>query len=89
MDIPQRFVRIKQQVDAPQIDNVRKAVIGSLREIGVDKRNFRGQTVGITAGSRGIDRIPEILSVVAGMIRDCSGRPVIIPSMGIPLRANS
>ena len=82
MDIPQRFVRIKQQVDVPQIDNARKAVIDSLREIGADKRNFKGQTVGITAGSRGIDRIPEILSAVAEMIQDCSGRPVIIPSMG-------
>jgi hypothetical protein len=41
-----------------------------------------GMTVGITAGSRGINNITLILSEVASHIRSLGGRPVLIAAMG-------
>jgi hypothetical protein len=41
-----------------------------------------GQTVLITAGSRGVDCMCEVLAAVAAAVKDKGGRPLILPAMG-------
>jgi hypothetical protein len=41
-----------------------------------------GQTVLITAGSRGVGCMVEVLAAVAAAVRDKGGRPLILPAMG-------
>jgi hypothetical protein len=42
----------------------------------------RGQTVAVGVGSRGIDRLPELVRMVCGRLTAMGARPVIIPAMG-------
>lgn len=41
-----------------------------------------GARIGIAVGSRGIYRLPECISALAGHIRRLGGHPVIVPAMG-------
>ena len=82
MKIEQRFVRIRQNIEAPEIIDKREALAKSLDEIGFQNMDFVGKTVGITAGSRGIADIPLILSYLVNMIQKKGGIPIIIPAMG-------
>ena len=41
-----------------------------------------GQTVLITAGSRGVGCMVEVLAAVAAAVKDKGGRPLILPAMG-------
>ncbi len=41
-----------------------------------------GQTVLITAGSRGVSSMIEVLAAVAEAVKDKGGRPLILPAMG-------
>jgi len=82
MNLPLKIYRIRQSVDSPQIDNLKEEICNCLQEIKYERINFSGKIVGITAGSRGIDRIPEILSIIVQIVKDRGGKPVLIPSMG-------
>jgi hypothetical protein len=41
-----------------------------------------GRRVAITAGSRGISRMPEILAALVNRIRTYGGQPLLVPAMG-------
>lgn len=43
---------------------------------------FGGDRVAIAVGSRGIDRLPEIVSAMVRIIKEAGGRPFIVPAMG-------
>lgn len=77
-----RVVRIKQTVPAEEIGNVAGAVEKALDRIKVRQMNLSGKTIGITAGSRGINAFPQILETIGGAIKAAGGCPVLIPAMG-------
>src|SRR5260370_736237 len=56
-----------------------RAPLDSLRLGGTIKA---GQSVALTAGSRGIANIPGLLKAVAQHLRDLGARPFIVPAMG-------
>lgn len=43
---------------------------------------FDGQRIAIGVGSRGIDRIVDVVRAVAAFVRERGGEPVIVPAMG-------
>lgn len=77
-----RMARLKQQFQRPQEPNLRQAVFRELAALQLEKKIAPGQTVAITAGSRGISGIDVIIKGVVEFIRGLNGIPFIIPAMG-------
>ena len=74
--------QIKQTFDPDRIDDVREAVFRELERVGVSQKVKPGQTVAITAGSRGIADIAEVTKALVDFIKTCGAAPFIFPSMG-------
>jgi len=77
-----KMVLVKQKVMAPKVNNIRKSVLKAFEQINVERLDLSGLTVGITAGSRGISSIVEVLTIIIDMVKKAGGYPVIIPAMG-------
>src|SRR5207245_9896427 len=77
-----KMLRIRQQFDRPRIENVALAVRTALEPLDLGRTIRPGQTVALTAGSRGIANIPQILRSVATYIKDLGAQPFLVPTMG-------
>src|SRR5687767_14501935 len=77
-----KFLRLRQTFERPRIDNIPQAVRATLEELDLGKSIKPGQTVALTAGSRGIANIPLILKNIAQHLRDLGARPFLVPAMG-------
>lgn len=80
-DLP-RWAPVRQQLDALEIGDVRAAIAEQFAREGVGNRLKPGQRVAITAGSRGIDRIDEVLKAVVDEVRALGAEPFLVPAMG-------
>ncbi|MGH2352560.1 MAG: DUF2088 domain-containing protein [Chloroflexota bacterium] len=74
------MARVRQRFDAPVLDDVAGAVAGQLAML--EGKIRPGMRVGITAGSRGIANIANILRAAGETVRRLGGEPFIIPAMG-------
>lgn len=74
------LIKIRQKFDSTNIENVRAAVLQELE--GLNLNLSAGSRIAITAGSRGIDRIPEIIKAVVDFVRHNNCEPFIVPAMG-------
>jgi hypothetical protein len=81
MDYP-RIVRIRQHFDGPRLPDVAAAVTQALEPLDLGRRIRPGQSVALTAGSRGIANIPVILRGTAAFLQKLGARPFLIPAMG-------
>lgn len=77
-----RLARIRQRFDTQRIDDVQSAVSQAVRGSAVGQRLKPGARVAITAGSRGISHIPDILASIVTTLRELGAEPFIVPSMG-------
>ena len=77
-----RFVKIRQKFDNFAIENVRDAVDAALLRPGTLERVQPGQRIALTAGSRGLSHIVEILRRVAELLKEKGALPFVIPAMG-------
>jgi hypothetical protein len=73
---------VRQQFERPRIDNVPAAVRTALEKLDLGKTIRPGQTVALTAGSRGIANIPVILKSAVQFVKDLGARPFLVPAMG-------
>ena len=77
-----RLRRATQQIDRPleipPVDAVRR----EFAKLGLDQTIRPGQSVALTAGSRGIAQIADILRATVDQIRLLGGVPFIVPAMG-------
>jgi hypothetical protein len=76
------FVRVRQRWDQPRIAGVEAAVTAALQAGRLQPRLRPGMVVGITAGSRGIARLPEILRAAVAFCRAAECKPFLFPAMG-------
>ena len=81
IDLPP-WARIRQQLDSTDIGSIPDAIAREFAKPGIGDRIQPGNTVALTAGSRGIDRIAEVLRACVNVIRERGGVPFIIPAMG-------
>jgi hypothetical protein len=81
MDYP-KWVRIRQHFERPRVADVLAAVAGTLEALDLGRRVRPGQTVALTAGSRGIANIPQVLRAVADFLKRLGARPFVVPAMG-------
>ena len=77
-----RIVRLRQRFERPRVEDIPAAVRAALEKLDLGKRIRPGQSVALTAGSRGIANIPLILKAVARFLRDLGAQPFIVPAMG-------
>jgi lactate racemase-like protein len=77
-----RMLRVRQTFEGPRVDDVAGAVEREIERIGVSGRIRPGQTVAITAGSRGIANIAVAVRTVVEALAGVGARPFIVPAMG-------
>jgi hypothetical protein len=77
-----RWAQVRQSLDATHLGDTREAVAAQFQRPGTGDRLRSGQRVAITAGSRGIDRIDEVVRAVVDEVRERGGQPFVVPAMG-------
>lgn len=78
---PQIF-RVRQTFESPRVENIADEVHAQLARLGLEGKVQPGQTVAITAGSRGIANIATILKAAVEHLQAIGAAPFIVPSMG-------
>jgi hypothetical protein len=77
-----RMIEARQIVNQPGLVDYITETKRQLKSKGLEKKIKKGQRIAITAGSRGIANIPEILRTVVGEVKAAGGKPFLIPAMG-------
>jgi hypothetical protein len=76
------FVRLKQHFERPRVENLPEAVRAGLQSLRLERTIKPGQTVALTAGSRGIANIALALKATVQFLKDLGARPYLVPAMG-------
>ena len=76
------MVRIKQHFDTKTIPDIPEEIRSTLRGFEPQKVISPGQSVAITAGSRGIHKIDVILKTLIDELKGIHAKPFIVPAMG-------
>ncbi len=83
VDLPlPRFQRLRQVFARPKVADIQTAVIQAIDGLADIAPRCKGKSIAITAGSRGISQMPEILAAAVRRLRDFGGDPFIVPAMG-------
>ncbi len=77
-----RICRIKQRFEGPTLRDIPGAVRETMRTLHLQDKVKPGQTVAVTAGSRGIANIDRITRTVVDEIKALGLAPFIVPTMG-------
>ncbi len=77
-----RMVHVRQRFATEQIEDLQGAIHAELTRVDLEKVVRPGMEVAITAGSRGISRIPEIIRTVADAVKVAGAAPFVVPAMG-------
>lgn len=77
-----RMVLVQQRWEQPNIEDISAAVVSEIERTGALERIQPGDEIAITAGSRGIAVIPDVLRAVIAAMRERGGKPFIFPAMG-------
>lgn len=81
LEIP-KMVKVRQDLDHPIVDDIEKTLHNSLEGINFRSKIKPGMRIAITAGSRGIANIADILRHTAEEVREAGGEPFILSAMG-------
>ncbi len=76
------LVRIRQQFERPRVEDVGAAVLAALEPLDLGRLVRPGHSVALTAGSRGIANIPQVLRAAVSFLKKLGARPFIVPAMG-------
>lgn len=82
MTLLPRMHEVRRRVSRPLLDDPLGEVRRELQRKAFRARIQPGQSIAVTAGSRGIARIAEVLAIVVDEIRQAGGRPFLVPAMG-------
>ncbi|MGD8291371.1 MAG: lactate racemase domain-containing protein [Desulfobacterales bacterium] len=77
-----KMVRIRQNFKTNPIKDIPATVRSELAEILPQTKITRGDTVAITAGSRGITNLAAVLGEIIRELKKVGAKPFIIPAMG-------
>ncbi len=76
------MVRLRQQFERPRVEDIGGTVERELERLDLGRRIRPGQSVALTAGSRGIANIALILRATADFLKGLGTRPFLVPAMG-------
>lgn len=74
--------RLRQNFPRPRVENIPATVGETLGKLHLGTKIKRGQSVALTAGSRGIANIALILKSAVHYLRDLGAQPFLVPAMG-------
>jgi hypothetical protein len=74
--------RVRQAFPRPRVTDVASEVHAQLGRLDLHRRVQAGQSIAITAGSRGITNIVAILRAVVEFFQILGARPFLVPTMG-------
>lgn len=77
---PVPLVPVRQEFPRPRVADLDAECVRAVAAFAAAIRP--GMSVAITAGSRGIAGIPDILKAVIGALKACQAKPFIVPAMG-------
>jgi hypothetical protein len=77
-----KVVKVRQKFARPRVGNVERALREQLDREGISSAIRPGMSVALTAGSRGIARIDEILRILVAVLKEMETEPFIVPAMG-------
>ena len=77
-----RVFRVRQQFTAPTVADIAAEVATQLRGLGLQARIKPGDSVAVTAGSRGIANIALIIRAAVDHFKSLGAEPFIVPAMG-------
>ena len=77
-----KVVKVRQDFPRPRIEDVAKTLRQQCEREEIKSRIEAGAEVAITAGSRGISGIDNILASLVRILKDAGARPFIVPAMG-------
>jgi hypothetical protein len=77
-----QFFRLRQQFERVRIDDVHAETIRELARLNLEERVRAGDSVAITAGSRGIANIHVIIKAAVEHFRGLGAKPSIVAAMG-------
>lgn len=77
-----RFVRVRQRFERTSITDFYAAIKAGVADRGLEGCLAAGRRIAITAGSRQIRNVPEILRAVVRVVREAGCEPFIMPAMG-------
>jgi hypothetical protein len=77
-----RMLRLRQKFQRPRVENIPATTRDVLGKLDLGTKIKRGQTVALTAGSRGIANIAVILKSAVQHLRDLGAQPFLVPAMG-------
>lgn len=81
MNFPRMF-RVKQRFEGPMLHNIPTAVRETIAGLHLTDKVKPGETVAITAGSRGIANIDRITRAVVDELKALGLKPFVVPTMG-------
>ena len=81
MEFP-KVVKIRQKFPRPRVENVKAALREQLGRGEISPTIKPGMSVALTAGSRGIAEIDEILRSLVEILKEMEAEPFIVPAMG-------
>lgn len=77
-----RIFRVRQSFARQQVDKIPATVAAELASLKLGARVKPGQSVAVTAGSRGIANIATIIKAVVDHLKSLDLKPFIVPAMG-------
>ena len=81
MEFP-KVVKIRQKFPSPRVENFEEALREQLGRGEISSTIKPGMSVALTAGSRGIAQIDEILRSLVEILKEMGAEPFIVPAMG-------
>ncbi|MCH2210660.1 MAG: nickel-dependent lactate racemase [Fuerstiella sp.] len=81
MQLPQ-MATVRQRFDAPRVDDIASTVRAQIETLRLNDHVRPGDSLAITAGSRGIANIGEIIAATVDAVRTVGLEPFIVPAMG-------
>ena len=79
--LPQIF-RVRQSFEGPRLDDAPGEVEAQLAGLNLGEKVSPGQSVAITAGSRGITDIDKIIRAIVQHFIGLGAKPFVVPAMG-------
>ena len=73
---------VRQKVDDTREEDIAAAIRREIARLSLSSTIKRGDSVALTAGSRGIANIPAILRETVSALRSLGAEPFIVPAMG-------
>ncbi|MEO2019896.1 MAG: lactate racemase domain-containing protein [Fuerstiella sp.] len=77
-----RMCAVHQQFDSPQVADIAATVHEQMVRLNLTERIQAGQSVAVTAGSRGIANLPVILRETLRYLKSMGAEPFVVPAMG-------